>query len=321
MTRLRRRTLLAVVGWVVGLAVLVATGLALRDRWETVAAAGGVPGAAPIALALLANVGAGAALAYAWRDIVAAAGWRLDGRLAAWIWSASQLARYTLGAAQIGGRALLARRHGVPTAAGAATSLIDTLWQTSLNGAVVLATAPWWLPGGGGLEWVAWSSALPVAVLVLGLLRPDALVAGLRRLLRTRAVAAVTRGRFAGGRRVRLDRGTALTITGLFVVNTAARIGGFLVLFHAVGGDIAAAGLLAVGAYVLGKIVGQAAVFVPAGIGPREGATALLVAGAIGGGPAFTLVAVTRLVEVVAEVMFVAGARLALGGGAEGGTG
>lgn len=320
MTPLRRRTLLAVAGWTVGLAILLATAVALRDRWETVAAAGGVPSVAPITLAVLANAGATVALAWAWRDIVAAAGWRLDLRLAAWIWGASQLARYTLGAAQIGGRALLARRHGVPVAAGAATSLVDTLWQTSLNAAVVLATVPWWLPGGGGLEWVAWSSALPVAVLVSGLVRPDALVAAVRRLLRTRVMQALTRGRFAGGRQVHLDRRTALSITGLFVVNTAARIGGFLVLYHAVGGDVRAEGLLAVGAYVLGKLVGQAAVFVPAGIGPREGATALVVAGVIGGGAAFTLVAVTRLAEILAEVVFVAGTRLAVGGGAEGGT-
>lgn len=284
--------------------------MALTSRWETVAGIDVLPEPGTVVVAVLANFAANFTLAAAWRRVLAAGGWPLDRVVAAWVWGASQLARYTLGAAQVGGRAVLASREGVPGAAGAATTVIETLWQTSLTAAVVLATLPWWLPGAGGLAWVGWTASAPVAVLAAGLLRPDVLLRGVRWVLARGWMAPLTGG--LSGAAVTLDRSTAARITGWFGLNTVLRVAGFVVLLAGLGGDLTEVGLQAVGAYALGHIVGQLAVVVPAGIGPREGASALALTPVLGGAAALALVAVVRLVEIVAELAFVGTARVLL---------
>lgn len=305
--RRRRRRHARLLGWALTLALVVVGAVVLQGRWDSVREAGGLPGWAPSAVAALAFLVANAVLAATWRAVVALAGTHLAFWTAAWVWAVSQLARYTIGAAQVGGRAVAGRRYGLSATAGAVTTLVEIAWQTSLTAALVLGTLPWWLPGAQGLNWLAAVGVAPAAVLVAGLVHP-------RGVLRTvgRVLAVPPLDRLAGGRlqgaadAVVLSRGDAARVTALFAVNTALRLVGFLTLFVAVGGDLRAAGLQAVGAHAAGHLVGRLAVFAPGGLGPREGATALVLAPAIGGGPAVVLVAATRLLEVVAELAFLA---------------
>lgn len=304
--------------------------MALRGRVEAVGASGsgGLPGVASVAVAVLCNAVGNGVVVAAWCGVLAAAGTPLGGRAAAWIWSVSQLARYALGAAQVGGRAVLGRRYGLGATAGAVTTLVEVAWQTAITATLVLATAPWWLPGAADLAWLAWAGALPAAALVAGLIRPDLLLRGVAAVLRWGPLRRVADDRMASapGRvqldhagdrmasalgRVQLDRAGVARVTGLYALNSALRLAGFLTLFTAVGGDLHAGGLRAVGAYAIGQVVGRLAVFAPGGLGPREGATALAVAPAVGGGPALVLVAAVRLAELLGEAAFAAVARAA----------
>jgi glycosyltransferase 2 family protein len=298
-------------GWVFSVGLVLVGVWVLRGRWEAVGGLEGLPGLAPSAAAVGAYGVGNLVLVYTWREVVGLAGPRLSLRTAAWIWALSQLARYTVGAAQVGGRAVVGRRYGLTLTAGAVSTLVEVGWQTSITAALVLATLPWWLPGAGDLTWLAWVGALPVLVLVAGLVHPRGLVEVLGRLAATRPVSRLTGGRLDGlGARIALDRPDAARVTLLYVASTGLRLAAFLGLFAAVGGDVRADGLLAVGAYALGQLVGRIAVFAPGGIGPREGATALAVTPAIGLGPAVVLVAAVRLLEIVAELLFVGAARL-----------
>lgn len=299
-------------GWAVSLAVLGAVAVALRGRWEEVAAAGGLPGPGPLAVALAANLAGNLLLAHTWREVVALAGPRLPARTAAWVWSASQLARYTLSGAQVGGRAVLGRGAGLTAVAGGVTVVVEVAWMASLEAVLLLATLPWWLPAARGLVWLAAAGALPAAVLAWGLAAPAALLRATARVLSAGPLARWTgAGPGRALRRIRPTSADAARLTVLYAANTGLRLGAFLVLFAAVGGDLPGAGPLAAGAFAAGQFAGRVAVFAPGGIGPREGATALAVAPAVGGGPALLLVAATRLVEIAAELLFLGAARAA----------
>lgn len=297
-------------GWVVTAGLAVLGGVVLAGRWDGVRAAGGLPGVAPSAAAAGLYLVANALLAWTWQHVVLLAGARIGYRPAAWVWASSQLARYAVGAAQVGGRAVAGRRYGLPAVAGAVTTVVEVAWQTSLTAAVVLATLPWWLPGAGDLRWLAAVGVVPVAVLVAGLLHPQGLVRAVAALLSRPPLRRLAGGRLPeAARALRLSRTDAARVTVLFAANTALRLAGFLVVFAAVGGDLATGWLHAIGAYAVGQLVGRLAVFAPGGLGPREGATALALIPAIGAGPAVVLVAATRLLELVAELAFFAVAR------------
>jgi glycosyltransferase 2 family protein len=310
----RRRSAWRLLGWALSAGIFAAALLPLRDRWSAVGDAGGLPGLIPATGAVAAYLLANGVLADTWRRVVLVTGTRLAFGEAAWIWALSQLARYTVGAAQVAGRAVVGRRYGVGAAAGAVTTLVEVGWQTSITAALMLATLPWWLPGAGDLGWLAWVAVLPVAVLAVGLVWPDGLLRGLARLLAAVPIPRLDRRRLAervGG--VALSPAEALALTARFAANSALRLAAFLLLFAAVGGAVASDWPVAVGAYAVGQVVGRLAVFAPGGIGPREGATLLVVAQVLGGGPALVLVAATRLLEMVAELAFFGVARVLRG--------
>lgn len=291
---------------------MAATGLALRGRMDAVGDAGGLPGAAPAAAAVALNIVANGVLVQAWRAVLAAAGVPLAARAAAWVWSVSQLARYAMGAAQVGGRAVAGRPYGVTATAGAVTTLVEIAWQAAITATLVLATAPWWLAEAEGLGWLAWLGVAPAVLLGVGLVRPDVLLRLVAGVLAWGPLARLTGDRLGGAvDRVHVDRGVAARLTLLYTLNSALRLAAFLCLFAAVGGGLRDDGLRAVGAYALGQLVGRLAVIVPGGIGPRESATLLAVAPAVGGGPGLVLVAAVRLAEIVGEAVFAAGARAA----------
>ncbi|MGH8929435.1 MAG: hypothetical protein ACRDZO_02050 [Egibacteraceae bacterium] len=291
-----------VVGWVVSAAVLAACVLALRGRASAVEAGGGLPGALPFAVAVGVNALANGVVVAAWRRILGAAGAPIPPRAAAWVWSVSQLARYMLGAAQVAGRAVVGRRYGLPAWAGGVTAVVEIGWSGAITATIALAAAPWWLGDAANLGWLAAAAAVPAAILAVGLARPEVLIGAVGRVLKRLG------RRDAVG--VRLGRAAAARITGLYLLNSALRVGAFLVLFAAVGGSVARDGLRAAGALAVGQLIGWLAVFAPGGLGPREGATALAVAPAVGAGPALLLVAATRLAELLAEALFALVARL-----------
>lgn len=307
-----RRRWSRLVGWVASVAILVATAALLRDRFTAVGEAGGLPGLAPSTFAVALFTVANAVLADTWRRMVSLTGPRLSWGTAAWVWSVSQLARYTVGAAQVGGRAVMARRHGLTGTAGAVTALVEIGWQTSITAALVLLTLPWWLPGAGDLSWLAWVGIAPVLVLVWGLVAPQRLLTATAAVLQVGPLKRLVRGRLDGmDTRVRLTRRSAAELTARFTLNTALRLVAFLALYAAVGGQLSREGVLvAVGASAAGQLVGRLAVFAPGGLGPREGVTALVLAPVVGGEPALVLVAATRLLEVVAELAFFAITRI-----------
>lgn len=307
-TRLRR-----LAWWAVSLAVVVAVAVALRGRWQEAGTAGRLPGVGALVAATAANLAGNALLAHTWREVVALAGARLRFGPAAWVWAASQLTRYTLSGAQVAGRAALGRGAGLSGLTGGATVLVEVAWMTSIEGLLLLATLPWWLPAGSGLTWLAWAGAVPVAVLAAGLVRPRALLTWvaralslwpLRRLVGERPIRAVER--LAPRPR------DAARLTGLYSANALLRLVAFLVLLRAAAGAVTGADLLAAtGAFAAGQFAGRISVFAPAGIGPREGVTALVLGPAVGGSVALVAVAAVRLVEVAAELAFVAAARMA----------
>lgn len=308
----RRRRMLRAGAWAATLLLLALAAGVLADRWQAVGEAGGLPGAGPGAVALVCYVAGNALLASNWAAIVALSGRRLRWRTAAWVWAVSQLSRYTVTGAQVGGRAVAGRPHGVPALAGALSTVVELGWMLSVTCAIVLATLPYWLPGAGDLRWLAAFGALPVAAILAALAYPSGVLAAATALARTPAWR-----RFGGGRladlagRVALTRAAVARLTLRYGLNTALRHTAFLTLFAAVGGDLAGDGLVAVGAYALGSLAGAVAVFAPGGLGVREGVSALVLAPAIGGGPALVVVASVRLIEVVAEVAFLAIARAA----------
>lgn len=266
-------------------AVLLGAVLALRGRVAEVGGAGHLPGPGVSATAVALSLAGNLLLVDAWRAIVAAVGPRLPFAAAARVWTASQLARYTLGAAQVPGRALAGRGHGVGVGVGVLTTLVEILWGASLTAVVVLVTAP----AGGAPSWVAAAALLPAALVVLGLAAPAEVLARLARLLRRPPLAGV-------------DRRLAAAVTARYALVIVLRVTVTLLLYRAVGGDPGADWPVVAGAWAVGQLAGQFAVFAPGGLGVREGATALVLAPAVGADAALLLVALLRLAELAAEL-------------------
>lgn len=297
--------------------LLVVAVLALRAQFDAVGGLGGLPGPGIVAVALVANVVGNLLLADAWRAILAATGLRLPLGVAGRVWTVSQFARYSVGAAQVPGRAVAGRRHGIGAAAGALTALVEIAWGTSLTAVVALATAPAWLPGSGDLGWVAATAVVPAAVVVVGLVAPQQLLTGLGRLAATRPLRRLGGGRLAGGLgRVTIDRRTAAAVSGRFALVVLTRVVAVVALATAVGADPVADGPRLAGAWALGQVLGQLAVVVPGGLGVREGITLAVAAPALGVAGAALLAALVRLAEIGAEFLTFGLVRLLPAGGA-----
>jgi glycosyltransferase 2 family protein len=290
----------------VGVAVSV-----LRGRWQAVDEAGGLPGLGASAAAVLVYLLANVLLAWNWRAIVALAGPRVPIRSAVWIWSISQISRYTMAFAQIGSRAVVARRYGVPATAGVLSTLFEIAWMLTVTCTIVLATVPFWLPIAGDARWVVWVAPLPVAAILFAVARPRAVLRGVDALVRVPVVDRRTRGRFAGvATSIRLDRATMGRFVLRYGLNTVLRHGAFLIVFAAVGGDLQAHALTVIGLYALGSLVGTLAVFAPGGLGVREGIIAVGLTPVLGGGAAVLLVVAVRLLELIGELGMLGAARV-----------
>lgn len=299
--------------------MLIVTIVALHGRFADVGRLGGPPGLLPVLAAVAVNLVANGVLATTWRDVVALAGPRLGLRDAWWVWSASNLARYALSGAQVPGRAVLGRRYGLSGVVGGATVLVEVAWMAALEATAAIVTAPWWLGDAAGLRWVAWFGALPALALAVGLVSPRTLLRAAAWALALPLVRRVVGPRVAAGvDALDVRRVDGVRLTAWFAANFGLRFGAFLVVLAAIGPVSGALAARAVGAFALGQFVGRVAVFAPGGIGPREGATAVLLAPAIGGDAALVLVATVRLAEIAGEIGFVGAARWLAGGSAPG---
>lgn len=309
-------------GWLGALlvgAVLAGAVLALRSRLGLAGGSGGLPSPGVCAAVVAVNLAGNLLLADAWRALVRTTGPALSLATAARVWTVSQLARYTIGAAQVPGRALAGRRHGVAAGAGVLTTLAEVAWGTSVTAALLLATAPAWLPAGGALDAVALAAVAPVAVLGAGLVAPGATLALLARTLDLPVLRRLGGGRMAAGlQRVAVTRGLALGITARHLVVVSLRVLGVLLLCAALGGDVAADWPRVAGAWALGQVAGQLAIFVPGGLGVRESAIVLVLTPSLGLQRAVALAALVRLAELVAELVAFAAVSL-LPGRATGG--
>ena len=288
-------------GWLLAGGIFVAAGLALGRQWSGVTAQD-LPGLPVLAAVVGLHVVANAVLAGTWRRLLLVAGHQLARLPALRVWTLSQVARYGLGSAQLLGRAAAGRAYGLPASVSVFTTLVEIGWQFSLTVGLALAMLPWWATEAPAYRMLSLLGVVPLGVLAVGLLSPDRLLDLLRAVLRSRVVQRLA-GRLAStGEHVSLTRGTSLRITAAYAGNLVLRVGAFLLLFAALGGDDV---LRALGAYALGQIAGRVAVFAPGGIGAREGVTLLVLGPVLGTGPAVVLVALSRLLEMVAEVLLV----------------
>ncbi len=293
--------------WGVSIGVLVVVVLVLRDRFGAVDAADtGLPAAWAIAVAVLTSVVANETLVRAWLALVAMGGGHLDRPRGRWVWVSSQLTRYAMGMAQVASRAVVARRHGLRPTAGAITTLLEVVWYSCLNGLVAVATIPWWLSG-TGLGWAAWLGVAPGLVIALALVAPQAFLGLTVRLSRLPVLRRV--GTLARASDVEVTHRDTARLTLVYTANFTLRLAGFVALYVGVGGDPTELGRV-VGAFALGHLIGALAVFAPGGLGPREGVTAVVLAPVLGTGPVLMLVAMTRLLELAAELVFAGLARL-----------
>jgi hypothetical protein len=305
LARLRR-----LAGWAVAAAALSAAVVVLVNRWDEVSEAGGLPGAGPVAVAVAANIVGNGCMVTAWRRVLITSGVTLHFRVALWIWAASQLSRYAIGSAQVAARGLIGRGYGLGAVTGAATALVEVAWQLAIAGTLMLATLPWWLPGSGSLEWLAWAGAPSALALLAALAIPERVLAGLRSVAGSRFVVSLAGNRVAeGAKHVSLSRVDAGELTLMYLLTTASRLVAYLTLFGAVGGRLPGQLLVAVGAHAAGQVAGRLAAFAPGGIGPREGVATLVLTPALGAGTAVLLMTATRLLEISAELASVGLAR------------
>lgn len=300
------RPVSAAVRWAASLGVLAVVAVVVRDRFGAVDASGAIlPGPAALAATVLLFAAANEILVRAWLALVALGGSHLDLRRGRWVWASSQLTRYAMGMAQVASRAVVARRHGLRPTAGAVTTLLEVVWYTCLNGLVAVATIPWWLAG-TGLSWAAWFAVVPGLVLALALVAPRTFLQLTELLGR---LPVLRRGGLARAAAIEVHRADSARLTLAYAANFSLRLSGFVVLYLAVGGQAGDLGRVT-GAFALGHLIGAVAVFAPGGLGPREGVTALVLAPTLGAGPVLGLVAITRLVELVAELAYAGVARL-----------
>lgn len=308
----RRQTWLRRLGWVVALGVFGYLTTVVVARWDQVQGAGGLPDPAPSTAAVVLYLLGNMILAYNWRALVAMTGTRLSLSTAFWAWSSSQIARYLVSLGQVGGRALSARRHGISGLAGAATAALELGWYLAMISALLLATLPWWSPGDVVPAWIALVGAVPVAAMIGAVIHPAGVVTVATGAARIAWLPARTRDKVAAlEAKIDIDRGVTLGLTLRYAANSLLRISAYLTLVTSVSGWPGERLPEVLGAYAVGNFLGAVAVFAPGGLGVREGATALLLRNTIGTEAAIVVVAAVRLLEVVAELIFLATSRIA----------
>jgi len=283
----------------VGVALVLA-GVALARYWEQVREA--AVDLNPLNLlvsALLALVGTGF-MVLAWRGVLADLGTRLPLRVAARVFTLSQLGKYIPGSvwpflAQIE----LGREHGVPRRRSAAVGIL--LVGISLVSSLLVAsiTLPFAAEGVARAYW--W--ALAATPVLIALLHPRLLNPTLDWTLRLVRRAPLEHG---------LSMSGVLAAAGWSVA--AWVVYGLHVWVLAVdfGGSGPSLPLASIGAFALAWSAGFVFVIAPAGAGVRELVLAAGLGPLLGVGPAVLLVIASRLLMTIGDLVW-AGAGYVLG--------
>jgi glycosyltransferase 2 family protein len=137
-------------------------------------------------------------------------------------------------------------------------------------------------------------AAAVVASLVV-VLQPRVLVPLANYLLRVVRRPQISADALLSGRQI------GVSLIGYAVAHVVNGLAFVLVLAALPGGDISP--LLAVAAYTLAGVIGSAAIFVPSGIGVREGVVVGLLSSAIGPEQALMAAATARALSVVADLV------------------
>ena len=273
-----RKSLWRVLQWLAALLILFFWGRAVRNNWDVLA---GYPWhISPTWLALsLAILGIQALLLAAlWRRLLALCGETLPRRQGNALWLQSQLARYLPGGVwEVATRVVMGSRLGISALVMSAVYGLELALQILSAGVFLGATLAL------RAEQLPTSYLVLVAVLVLTsllvLLPPvfNPLVHWGLRVLKRPAVS------------VQVTYRATLGLFGAYVLAHALSGLGFVFFLRGVGPlSWSQAPQLAL-AYVGAWLFGQVAVFVPTGIGVREGALGLLL------GNSFPFVAITTL--------------------------
>lgn len=234
-----------------------------------------------------------AVLIEAWRRVVLSMGQRLAFLPAARIWFLSSLGKYIPGKVwTVAGAALLAQRAGVDPAVAVGGAIVLQALALASGAAVVVSTAPDTFQAVG--PW-----AVPIAVAVIAMsIGGVALVSSQPFLDRV--------GRLLPSSWPRLRAIPASILALAFVANALAWTGYGIALL------LLARGLLpgivlslpqAVGVFTCSYLVGFIALFAPGGLGPRESAFILILAGDIGLKPAAALALASRLLLTGTEIL------------------
>lgn len=293
------------------LALLVVVGLAATQRWQAVEGASVLPAAWAMVVAVLIYALANRVLAGAWHTTIRLAGSPMSATTARWVWSSSQLTRYTFGLAHVGGRAAMGRAHGLPAVAGALSTVVELGWLITSTSVLVLASAPFVLSASDPPLALLGLAVVPVAGVAVVIAAPQRILRAAAGLAARGPVARVMRGRLASLADVELERRDVASLAGRYALNSVLRLGAFVVLLSTTAPTLDGVVGPAIAAYAIGNLAGAVAVFAPGGLGVREATSALGLSPVIGGGPALGLVAAVRLLELAGELVLLVVSRVA----------
>jgi len=264
----------------------------LGHDWDAVRGAGPVIHLDAAALAASAGITLAtfALLISAWRAVLR--GWdeRLSYGTAARIWCLSNLARYIPGRVwQLTGMAAMAQRAGVSPWAAAGSAIVVQLLAVGTGALVTGLTV---VPTDYPLAIAACGAAALAAVAALSSARAVAVLARLLARLTRRdwRLLPVARGPLA----------VSAAVTGLAWIAYGLA---FYFLVQGLLGEPRLSIGAAVGAFTASYLIGLLLVFTPGGLGVREGAIYVLLAGPLGPAGALVVTLGSRLVMSGAEVI------------------
>ena len=292
-----RKRLFDLVRIVVALLVLVAVVIAVWRNWTEVSAhLSEVPGLVLVGgflLALLAPIFS----QLGWRVLLADLGTRLPLPAGASVFFVGQLGKYLPGSVwSIVAQADMGARLGVPRRRMGVVGLLSILLSVITGAIVGIPALPLLVARSGEVRSLWWFA--PALVLLL-LLWPRLLNWGIFRLLRL-------------ARREPLEHSLtapAVGLTSMWLVLAWLSAGlSILVLAHAMAPDTPLSNLVATSicGFALASAIGMFSVFVPAGVGVRDGVLALLLGALMPFSAAIAVVVVSRFFTVVADVVVAA---------------
>ncbi|CAN7150260.1 lysylphosphatidylglycerol synthase domain-containing protein [Knoellia sp. LjRoot47] len=292
-----RKRLFDLVRIVVALLVLVAVVVAVWRNWTDVSAhLSEVPGgvlAGAFVLALLAPVFS----QLGWRVLLADLGTRLPLPAGASVFFVGQLGKYLPGSVwSVVAQADMGSRLGVPRRRMGVVGLLSILLSVITGAIVGIPSVPLLVARSGEVTSLWWFA--PAAVLLL-LLWPRLLNWGIATLLRLL-------------RRDPLEHSLtapAIALTSMWFVLAWLSAGlSILALAHAMAPATPVRDLVvtSVCGFALASAIGMFSVFVPAGVGVRDGVLALLLGALMPFSAAIAVVVVSRFFTVVADVVVAA---------------